>query len=369
MEQYLKNRIKKVVKSLEKNEIDTLIIKTASEPFIDSIFFYLSGITSGIFEESSLILKEGDVQILTYPLEAEAANESGLKVNVVKSRKEYEEFMSKALKGSKKIGINASALTAENYEWIKNMVKKAKIVDVSKEIEECKRIKDEKEIEYIKKAALIASNAFNEIKKNIKNGVSENEISAIIEYSMLSNGATGASFTTIVAAGKNSALPHYLPKDVKLKKGEFLLCDYGAKYSRYCSDITRTFAFNPKDKRMKEIYDIVLEAQLEAIKKIKPGMKGKEVHSIAAKIIDETKYKGKFIHGLGHSVGLEVHDGFGVNTSSEIVLEEGMVITIEPGIYVPGYGGVRIEDDILITDTGAKVLTSAPKEWDDIIVK
>jgi Xaa-Pro dipeptidase len=174
----------------------------------------------------------------------------------------------------------------------------------------------------------------------------------------MSLGASGTSFDTIVSFGKNAALPHHSPDKTRLRKGELILIDAGAKDSNYCSDITRTFAFGKIGEGQKEMIDVVKEAQRMAIGAIRQGRDGREIHSLAENYLNETrggKYKGRFIHALGHSVGLEVHDGPGFSKQKNI-LKPGMVITVEPGVYVPGFGGVRFEDDVLITEKGSEVL-------------
>jgi Xaa-Pro aminopeptidase len=176
-------------------------------------------------------------------------------------------------------------------------------------------------------------------------------------------GASSTSFTTNASWGPNSAEPHHEPDDSRLKKGDMVLFDYGALYNKYGSDVTRTFVLGRAEKWQKEIYEIVLQSQLEAIDAVHAGAEAKEIDAVARRIIDSTQYKGRFIHSLGHGIGLSVHDGGRFSPSSDIILEENMVMTVEPGIYIPGKGGVRIEDDIRVTKNGCEVLTTAKKEF------
>lgn len=238
----------------------------------------------------------------------------------------------------------------------------AETVPVSNMIEEIRMVKTEAEIKMIKEAAKIADTAFTHILNYMKPGVSELDIANELEFVMRKNGATSSSFDIIVASGKRSALPHGVASDKLIESGDFVTLDYGALYQGYVSDITRTVAVGNPSGQLKDIYDIVLAAQIQAVDKIKPGMTGREADAIARDYIDEKGYGDKFGHSLGHGIGLEVHEGPGLASRSETKLVPGMVVTVEPGIYLPDIGGVRIEDDILITQNGNEKLTHSPKE-------
>jgi Xaa-Pro dipeptidase len=191
----------------------------------------------------------------------------------------------------------------------------------------------------------------------------ENEAAAEVNYSMMKLGSAGTSFETNASFGPATAEPHYVPESRKLKKGHLALFDYGAVYQRYVSDITRTFVCSSPSPRQKRMYEVVLEAQLTAIDAIRSGARGKKVDRAAREVIDRSEFKGRFIHGTGHGIGLSVHDPGSISSRRDMVLEEGMVMTVEPGVYVKGEGGVRIEDDVLVTKSGCKILTSASKEF------
>ncbi len=193
--------------------------------------------------------------------------------------------------------------------------------------------------------------------------MSELELAAEMEYRMNRHGASGRSFATIVAFGPHSAEPHYAPAETKLKAGDSIVCDFGAYYRRYASDITRSFHFGRRDDEMKKVHETVLKAQQAALAVVRPGVPSKEVHLAAAKVIDDSPWKGRLTHGVGHSIGLVVHDGWAYGATAEDALEVGMAITVEPGIYLPGHGGVRIEDDIVVTKNGYEFLTTAPREY------
>ena len=215
----------------------------------------------------------------------------------------------------------------------------------------------------IRLAVQIADDSFAEILKTLEIGQTEAEIGLNLEFSMRQAGASGGSFEFIVASGVRSSMPHGTASSKQIQLGEFLTMDFGAIYQGYCSDITRTvFLGDPGDKH-REVYETVLAAQRAGIKAVAPGRSGKEVDAVARKLIEEAGYGDYFGHGLGHSVGLAIHEGPNLNMREERVLEPGMVITVEPGIYIPEWGGVRIEDIVLVTENGCEVLTKAPKEF------
>jgi len=197
----------------------------------------------------------------------------------------------------------------------------------------------------------------------LRKGVTELEVAAEIEYRMNRHGASGRSFATIVAFGPHGAEPHYQPGATKLEPGSSIVCDYGAFHHRYASDITRSFRFGPADAEMRRVHETVERAQKAALDAIRPGVPAKEVHLAAANVIDASPFKGRLIHGVGHSIGLAVHDGWNYGPKVEDPLVEGMVFTVEPGIYLPGKGGVRIEDDIVVTRNGFEFLSTAPRGY------
>ncbi|MBE3570312.1 MAG: aminopeptidase P family protein, partial [Bacillales bacterium] len=214
----------------------------------------------------------------------------------------------------------------------------------------------------LKEAADIADAAFKHILDFIKPGITELEVANELEFFMRKCGATSSSFDTIIASGKRSALPHGVASEKIIEKGDLVTLDYGALYKGYVSDITRTVAVGEPSADLKNIYQIVLEAQLLAVEKIKPGMTGKEADAIARNYIEEKGFGDQFGHSLGHGIGLEVHERPLLSMRSDMVLQPGMVVTVEPGIYVHGLGGVRIEDDTIITSSGNETITHSTKE-------
>ena len=263
--------------------------------------------------------------------------------------------------GIKTLGFEQDAMHYGTYEVYKSTVK-ADLVPLSGLIEKIRLIKSEEEINIIKVACEIADNAFTHILNFIKPGVTELDVSNELEFFMRKQGATSSSFDIIVASGLRSALPHGVATDKVIETGDFVTLDFGAYYNGYISDITRTVAVGQPSEKLVEMYNAVLESQLLAVEKVGPGMTGAQADAIARDYLKSKGLGDAFGHSLGHGIGLEVHEGPGLNFRSEIVLEPNMLVTIEPGVYIPGIGGVRIEDDILITETGNEILNHSDKQ-------
>ena len=225
-----------------------------------------------------------------------------------------------------------------------------------------RQIKLPEEIELLREAEHIGDMAFDDILNILKPGMTELEIAAEIEYSMKKHGAEGLSFDTIAASGVNSSMPHAIPSGKKIEDGDFLTMDFGCRYKGYCSDMTRTVCIGKASDEQKKIYNIVLSAQLAVLDGLKPGMKCKDVDRIARDYIAGQGYREYFGHGLGHGVGLYIHESPAFNTRDESIVRPGMIETDEPGIYLPGKFGVRIEDMILITEDRCESLAKSPKE-------
>lgn len=223
-------------------------------------------------------------------------------------------------------------------------------------------IKDEEEIHLIEKAVKIADKAFARLLPELKEGMTELEAAALLEFYLKQEGASETSFPTIVASGKRSSLPHGQPTEKKFDKGDFITFDFGAVYKGYCSDMTRTVVVGEADEKQKQIYELVLSAQLAAITGLRPGITGAQGDRYARDVIKEAGYGEMFGHGTGHSVGLNIHEDPRLSPSCNTLLHPGMVLTVEPGIYIPDWGGVRIEDIVVIADDGARVLTATEKK-------
>ncbi|MDZ5471038.1 Xaa-Pro peptidase family protein (plasmid) [Bacillus sp. 31A1R] len=263
--------------------------------------------------------------------------------------------------GIKKLGFETEHLTFSSYKAYEKAVE-SELVPVSGIIEKLRLIKTDSEIKILKEAADIADAAFKHILDFIRPGITELDVSNELEFFMRRAGATSSSFDIIVASGYRSALPHGVASDKLIEKGDFVTLDFGAYHKGYVSDITRTVAVGEPEDKLKEIYNIVLEAQLLGMDGIKPGMSGKEADALTRDYITAKGYGEYFGHSTGHGIGLEVHEGPALSVKSDIILEPGMVVTVEPGIYIPGLGGVRIEDDTLITKDHNESFTHSTKE-------
>lgn len=261
----------------------------------------------------------------------------------------------------KRVAFEKDYTTYTQFEAFKQQFSQ-ELIPVQGIIEALRMIKTPDELVIMKKAAKIADDAFEHIRSYIEPGVPEIEISNELEFFMRKQGAASSSFDTIVASGVRSALPHGVASGKKIQEGELVTLDYGALYDGYCSDITRTVAVGEISVELREIYDIVLEANLRGVKGTKPGMTGKEADALTRDYITEKGYGDKFGHSTGHGLGMEVHESPGLSFRTDTKLQPGMVVTVEPGIYVQGLGGCRIEDDIVITEDGNERLTFAPKE-------
>ncbi|OYD09992.1 M24 family metallopeptidase [Paludifilum halophilum] len=264
--------------------------------------------------------------------------------------------------GIRSIAFEKDHLTFGQYQRLSESLKSTRAVPVGRVVEKLREVKDAWEIETITEAARIADHAFEAVLGEIRPGKTEREISMRLEFLMREMGADSSSFDIIVASGPRSALPHGVASDRSLQKGDLVTMDFGALYQGYCSDMTRTVMLGQPDHRQREIYEIVLEAQKRAVKAIRPGLTGKEADAVARDWIIRRGYGEYFGHSTGHSLGMEVHEKPGLSVKEGTLLEPGMVVTVEPGIYLPDFGGVRIEDDVLVTAEGYEVLTHSSKE-------
>ena len=259
------------------------------------------------------------------------------------------------------VGFEQQHVTYEAYQLMSSKLT-ATLKPLSNIVENLRMIKTTEEIELIKKAAWVSDEAFKYILTFIKPGVSEIDIANELEFHMRKNGATGAAFDIIIASGHRSALPHGVASDKKIEKGDMLTLDFGAYYQGYRSDMTRTIAVGEPPAKLKEVYQIVYDSLQKALSNMKAGITGKEADSYSRDFIKAKGYEKNYGHGSGHGIGLDIHENIFMSTVCEDILEENMVLTVEPGIYIPKIGGVRIEDDVIVTKNGVEVITNSPKE-------
>ena len=261
--------------------------------------------------------------------------------------------------GSLRIGYESDRISVRKFEELRLENASVEWVDASDVLPLLRRKKDAEEIALIRKAAGCARDAYRKVLSRVREGMTELEFSAALEYEIRCCGAEGGwgDHGFIVASGSRSALPHGMATDKPLAKGDWVTVDYGARVEGYVSDITRNFAIGEPPSRVREIEDVLLRAHEAAAGAIRAGVSGREVDLVARKVIQDAGYGECFIHGLGHAIGLEVHESPRLSPISADILQEGDVVTVEPGIYIEGFGGMRIEDDYLVTASGAELLT------------
>ena len=270
--------------------------------------------------------------------------------------------------GVRRLGFESQQMTVATHERLSKTFAEAgngegvNLIPTAGLVEELRSVKDEAEMELLQRAIDISDRAFEEVSRTLRDGQTEREVAWLLERTMRELGADSVSFDTIVAAGPNAALPHHRADDTPLRDGQPLIIDMGARYQGYCSDLSRTLCIGGReDDTFREVYSTVLRAQRAAMDGVRSGMTAGEADAIARAVIDEAGYGDKFGHSLGHGVGLEIHERPGVGPNSPVVLEDGMPFTIEPGIYISGWGGVRIEDIVVMEQGRAKVISHAPK--------
>ena len=264
-------------------------------------------------------------------------------------------------KGMMNLAFEESFVPFKQYVDLETLLE-VDLIPVSGMIEELREVKDQSEIEIVEKACEIADKAFSHILTYIKPGMTEIQVANELDFYMRSLGASGVSFETIVASGLRSAMPHGVASDKVIEEGDFITIDFGCYYQGYVSDMTRTISLGEPSEKLKEIYEIVREAQQKVLDVAKPGMTGIELDAVARDYIASKGYGEAFGHSTGHGIGLEIHEGPNVSKLAEKAFVPGNIITNEPGIYLPGIGGVRIEDDMLVTENGIKTLTHSKKE-------
>lgn len=348
-----KGRLRKVFANADFDK--ALILDTN---FDDSNFLYLTGYAPGWYEGCVLVADRNGMTLFANRLvcgTAEKNRPKELKVIPVDTR----EQMTNALRneiGRETVGIDKGFVPYASYLMLRRMAPKAKIVDAAAAFGKAREIKDSDELSKIRTAVRITKNAIESVRANLSDGVSELDVSARMDIEFRRAHA-GNAFNSIIAFGADTSMPHYMPQGNKrLKPNTIVLMDVGARFKNYCGDITRTFFYKPDRssvsyKKLKEIYDVVEAAQQKGLEKMENCANGALADKAARDYIDtyrDGKYKGRFIHTLGHSIGIDVHDGARLYYKAKYMLASGMVFSDEPGIYVPGLGGVRMEDDVVI---------------------
>ena len=350
-------RVEKLRERLLQDNLDAIFISNAENRR------YISG-----FESSAgyLILTQNDAVLCTDFRYTEQASQQapGWRIDRIGGKPDWLADLVNELK-IKVLGFEADDMTVDTLDRFRKSLKNNNanptLRPTSSICLELRSYKDDVELALLQHAIDIGDQAFEETAAQLRVGMSEKEAAWIFEQAVRERGAESISFPTIVAVGPNAARPHHSTGDTKIVEGQTIIFDCGAKYKGYCSDLTRTVVLGKASDKIKRIYDIVLTAQLAAIEMVKSGMTGEECDAIARKIIAEAGYEEHFGHSLGHGLGLDVHENPGVGPNSKGKLQNGMPFTIEPGIYIPGWGGVRIEDVVILKNSKAQILSHAAK--------
>lgn len=350
-------RLRKLREKLAEHNFDALLVTEIHN------IFYLSGFTGST---AALLVTGNSSHILVDPRYTTQAKGECPSAEVIEYRGKSTIAAAAELINEIKpavTGFEADDITVISHRDLRNLTNTGIKYRTTKGlVQELRSIKDEHEIRLIRDAVQIADATYDFLLKNLVTGIPEYDAALLVDSTLRRLGADKEAFETIAASGPNAACPHASPTDAIITTGQMLKLDYGARLNKYNSDITRTVFFGKASDKYKEVYSIVLDAQIKAIEAIAPGKTGREIDAVARDYITSMGYGDNFGHGLGHALGIEVHDGPAFSKMSDIVLKPGMVATVEPGIYIEGWGGVRIEDDVLVTETGVEIITKATKE-------
>lgn len=349
------NHLKQIAAKLPEYGVDAMMITSDPSEFY-AIGFHGEGILLVTPQESFYFTDSRYI-------ESAGKQVTGAAVSMTDRDRNYKSMVQEVIDrcGIRKLGFEEEYMSVVAHDgWREALT--AALVPAQKLVNTLRSGKDEEEIALMVKAQEITDRAFDEIVKFIKPGMTEREIAAKLVYDMLRFGAQRMSFDPIVVTGANGSLPHGIPGDTKVERGSFITMDFGCVYGGYCSDMTRTIAVGEPTEEMKKVYHVVLEAQLAGIAAARAGVTGKSIDAAARAVIEAAGYGPYFGHGYGHSVGLEVHESPNANTRDETPMPVGAAVSAEPGIYLPGKFGVRIEDVTIMTEDGCIVITKSPKE-------
>jgi Xaa-Pro aminopeptidase len=357
------SRRDKLRKSLKRLGVGSLLVTNFKN------VTWLTGFTG---DDSFLLLLPNDEILISDPrYETQIEEEcSGLKTFIRRPGMLMPEAAARVIKESKAslLGIEGLSMTVALREHLAANLPNATLQTTSGVVEGLRQIKDAQEIEETRQAIRFAEKAFGVLRAAISPDQTEKQVADQLENQMRLFGASGSSFPPIVAVGPRAALPHYRPGERRIGESEFTLVDWGARGKLYTSDLTRMVVTGKISPKLERVYRVVLKAQIASIAAVKPGLTCHELDGIARGIISDEGFGRHFGHGLGHGIGLDIHESPGVRKDNQQHLQPGMIVTIEPGVYLPGWGGVRIEDDVLVTRSGHEVLTSLPKALESAVV-
>ena len=352
------NHFAKIAEKLSAHELDGMLLTCEANRF------YASGFHSTGADGVALVTREGNFYFTdSRYIEAAHNKVQDAEIAMTDAAHPYVDLINAAMEKAhvQKLGVEDAYMTVADYRHYSEKLH-CQLVPATELLISLRQSKDEEEIQRMIAAQRIAEAALDQIVKEIKPGVTEKEIAARLQYLMLAGGAENMSFDPIVASGPTGSMPHAVPTDRKIQDGDFVTMDFGCIYQGYCSDMTRTVAVGHVTEEMEKVYNVVLQAQLAGIAAAHGGVTGAEIHNIGAKIIADAGYGDYFGHGFGHSLGIEIHENPRFSPLWGKVIPAGACLSAEPGIYLPGKFGVRIEDVTVLTADGCMVLTKSPKE-------
>ncbi len=356
------DRADRVADALQEREADVLLVTDLVN------VRWLTGFTGS--NAAAVVAREGSRRFVT---DFRYLTQSAEEVDPAWEREIAVDLLAGVVKGlpgsgELRVAFDDAHMSVKDHGRLAGMLRAGiELVPAGGAIEALRAVKDADELEAIRAAARLADDALTEVLGRGLVGRTEREVALDLEFTMRRMGAQAASFPPIVAAGEHGALPHATPREVPIPAGTLVVVDWGAQLDGYASDCTRTYSTGDIDPRDGEVYALVLHAQEAALAAVRPGPSGREVDAVARSIIDAAGHAEHFGHGLGHGVGLDVHEGPRLSKQGETALAAGMVVTVEPGVYVPGAVGVRIEDLVIVTDDGAEVVSSLPKELQFVV--
>ncbi len=355
--------------SSRRKRLNALVERAESDALLVTNFKNVTYLTGFTGDDSYLLIGPGDTKLISdmryttqleeecpgLPLEIRAPGDTMLSAvsNVITKAK------------IKRLGIEGNSATVSFQRAVAESLPNIELVVTERLVEQLRIVKDKDEVDATRLACVQARRAFEVVRAGLTPEMTECEVAAELEYRARRFGAKSLSFPAIVAVGPRAALPHATPTKQKLGVGDFVLVDWGVNSGLYMSDLTRIIVTGRISPKLRKVYGVVLQAQLAAIDAIRPGMTGEQVDEVARKIIKKAGFGSAFGHGLGHGTGLEIHEAPRLAVGQKTKLEPGMIVTVEPGVYLPGWGGVRIEDDVLVTRTGHEVLSDVPKQLSD----
>lgn len=354
------NHYANIAAALEAENLDAVLLTGEANRFYASGFFIPGG------DGAALVTRRSGAYFFTDARYTEAAGRTleGLELREIRAGRGLTVQLKELLEEQaiRRLGFEEDVMTVEEYRRYEKEFPAGALLPAAKVLRTLRRVKDETELSAMEGAQRIAERALADILKELRPGVTEKEIAARLQYLMLHYGASDMSFDPIVVSGPNGSLPHGVPSEKEIRSGEFVTMDFGCIYQGYCSDMTRTVAVGSATEEMKRVYETVLAAQKAGIATARAGVSGKAVDAAARAVIAQAGYGDYFTHSFGHGVGVEIHEAPNASSANEEPLPAGAVISAEPGIYIPGKLGVRIEDVVVLTEAGCRNLTRAPKE-------